>query len=64
MDDYVNAGYDFCFLTARSCEDTVKKALKQIEDKKYDTGLISHGIKVQNIYHYGFAFEGKNVLIG
>lgn len=27
MDDYVEAGYDFCFLTARSCEETVKKAL-------------------------------------
>jgi len=27
LDDYVNAGYDFCFLTARSCEEVVKKAL-------------------------------------
>ena len=27
MDNYIQAGYDFCFLTARSCEDTVKKAL-------------------------------------
>jgi len=27
MDDYVDAGYDFCFLTARSCEEIVKKAL-------------------------------------
>ena len=27
MDDYINAGYDFCFLTARGCEDTVKNAL-------------------------------------
>ena len=27
MDNYINAGYDFCFLTARSCEDTVKKAI-------------------------------------
>ena len=27
MDDYINAGYDFCFLTARSCEETVKKAI-------------------------------------
>ena len=27
MDDYIKAGYDFCFLTARSCEDTVKKAI-------------------------------------
>lgn len=29
MDDYIKAGYDFCFLTARSCEDTVKKAIKE-----------------------------------
>jgi hypothetical protein len=27
MDSYINAGWDFCFLTARSCEPTVKKAL-------------------------------------
>lgn len=27
MDDYVEAGYDFCFLTARGCEETIKKAI-------------------------------------
>ena len=27
MDAYIAAGYDFCFLTARSCEEIVKKAL-------------------------------------
>ncbi len=27
MDSYIEAGYDFCFLTARGCEETVKKAL-------------------------------------
>lgn len=27
MDDYIQAGYDFCFLTARACEETIKKAL-------------------------------------
>lgn len=27
LDDYVKAGYDFCFLTARQCEDVVKKAI-------------------------------------
>ena len=27
MDDYVRAGYDFCFLTARSCEEVIKKAI-------------------------------------
>ena len=29
MDDYIKAGYDFCFLTARACEETVKKAIKE-----------------------------------
>lgn len=48
----------------KSLEDTVKKALKQITDKDYDAGLISHGINKQNIHHYGFAFDGKKVLIG
>ena len=27
MDDYIKAGYDFCFLTARGCEETIKKAI-------------------------------------
>lgn len=27
MDDYIQAGYDFCFLTARGCEETIKKAI-------------------------------------
>lgn len=29
MDDYIEAGYDFCFLTARGCEDTIKTALDE-----------------------------------
>ena len=40
MDDYVAAGYDFCFLTARGCEDTVKQALDEflrIRDKEDDS---------------------------
>ena len=28
MDDYIKAGYDFCFLTARGCEDIIKRAIK------------------------------------
>lgn len=27
LDDYVAAGYEFCFLTARQCEEVVKKAI-------------------------------------
>ena len=37
MDSYIEAGYDFCFLTARGAEETVKKALKdflKIADRK------------------------------
>lgn len=48
----------------KSLEDTVENALQQIEDKKYDTDLIARGIKPEQICHYGFAFEGKTVLIG
>lgn len=34
-------------------------ALSQIEDKKYDTEMLTHGVKT--IYKYGVAFSGKNV---
>ena len=45
-------------------EDAVQEALKQIEDKKYDTELLALGVPQERIRHYGFAFAGKNVLIG
>ena len=45
-------------------EDTVQSALVQIEEKDYDTELIERGISKSKIRHYGFAFEGKKVLIG
>ena len=43
---------------------TLENALKQIEDKKYDQYLIDSGISTDMIVKYGFAFEGKEVLIG
>ena len=45
-------------------EDTVAAALAQIEEKKYDNLLIEKGVPADKIYKYGFAFEGKKVLIG
>ena len=48
----------------KTLEETVEAALKQIEDKGYDEELVKRGVKRENIHHYGFAFKGKNVLIG
>ena len=44
--------------------DTVAAALRQIEEKAYDTELTARGIPGERIRHYGFAFAGKTVLIG
>lgn len=48
----------------KDLEDTVKAALKQIDEKKYDASLIVRGIPGERIHRYGFAFRGKEVVIG
>ena len=48
----------------KTLEDTVANALQQINEKDYDCELLRRGIQKENIFHYGFAFEGKKVLIG
>lgn len=47
----------------RTLEDTAKAALAQIEKKKYGAVLETKGIAPDRIRQYGFAFEGKKVLI-
>ena len=48
----------------KDLEETVRAALRQIEDKKYEAELMALGFAKEKIRKYGFAFEGKSVLIG
>ncbi len=47
----------------KSLSDTAGTALRQIDEKNYDAELLDRGIEKEQIRHYGFAFEGKKVLI-
>lgn len=48
----------------KSLQDTVDAALQQIIDKKYAAALAAKGIPAKKIRAYGFAFKGKEILIG
>lgn len=57
-EDEVSAALDKFGLSDR------KEQVKQwYEDKNYDSELTAREIGVERIKHYGFAFEGKKVLI-
>ena len=45
-------------------QDTVREALAQIERQQYAARLLDRGIPEERIRSYGFAFQGKHVLIG
>lgn len=42
----------------------MKAALDQIEEKQYEAQLMARGVPKERIRRYGFAFRGKEVLIG
>ncbi len=48
----------------KELSDTVASALEQIGRMQYEAALIQRGIPKEHIRKYGFAFRGKEVLIG
>ena len=48
----------------KTLEDTLVNARAQIEEKQYEAELISAGFLPDQIRKYGFAFRGKECLIG
>ena len=47
----------------KDLRETAQSALKQIEDMQYEQSLLAKGIDKERIRKYGFAFEGKKVVI-
>ncbi len=48
----------------KTLEDTLANAHKQIEEKNYEAELIAEGFAPRQVRKYGFAFRGKECLIG
>lgn len=78
MHSYIRAGYDFCFLTARACEDVIKQALDDFlyihDENTYEIKklgnifkrTLSHAINDETKNYPGrdSAEKKSNVLIG
>lgn len=64
-DDAIIIEFKVC-RTARkqTLEEAVAEALEQIDKMQYAAALEAEGIPAERIRKYGFAFEGKKVLIG
>jgi len=61
MDNYIQAGYDFCFLTARSCEDVVKKALTDfLKFRDEDGALKELGDSFKKIFSHAVNDDIRN----
>lgn len=51
-------------LREKDLAETVSNALRQIEEKQYAAQLAAEGFAPERIRRYGFAFRGKECLIG
>lgn len=51
-------------LKEKDLAQTVANALNQIEEKRYEAKLAADGFAPENIRKYGFAFQGKECMIG